>query len=387
MKLEGVRVLDLSLFLPGPTLTQMMADHGAEVIKLEPRGEGEPTRVIGQVRDGVTVYFQNTQRGKKSIQVNLKNDDGRALVLKLAATVDVVVEAFRPGVARRLGVSYEDLKQVNPSIVYISLSAFGQDGPYVKKPAHDLATEAYMGALSVNLGQDGKPAMPAIPTGDMLAATIGLSAVLMALLRRKDTGEGDFIDLAMMDSILACMPNSMGRAFAEKQSPIVPDERIWGGYAMYNIYETKEGRFVVLGASEMHFAKNVLTKFGREDLIPLCEPPPGEKQEPVRAFFREKFLEHDQQYWVDWFEDVDAAFAPVRSLREGLDDPQVRHREMIIEDEAGHEHIGIPIKFLNEPGQVNFEAPALGEHNRYIASKLGYSDEEIDRMVKGGVIG
>ncbi|MBT4495016.1 MAG: CoA transferase, partial [Gammaproteobacteria bacterium] len=324
MKLEGIRVLDLSLFLPGPTLTQMMADHGADVIKLEPAGAGEPNREIGQKRDGVSVYFANTHRGKRSVQLNLKNDEGRELALKLAAEADVVIEAFRPGVAQRLGMSYDDIIEVNPSVVYASLSAFGQSGPYVKKPAHDLATEAYIGLLSANLGFDGKPAIPALPAGDMLAATIGLSAVLMALLRRKDTDEGDYIDLAMMDSVVSCLPNSMGSVFAEKKPPVVKDERIWGGYAMYNTYETRDNRHIVLGASEMHFARNVLTKFGREDLIPLCEPPPGKNQEPVRAFFREVFGQQDQQYWIDWFEDVDAAFAPVRNLREGMNDPQLR---------------------------------------------------------------
>lgn len=384
MKLEGIRVLDLSLFLPGPTLTLMMADHGADVIKLEPAGAGEPNREIGQKRDGISVYFSNTHRGKRSVQLNLKNDGGRELALKLAASADVVVEAFRPGVAARLGMSYEDIVRVNPSVVYASLSAFGQSGPYVKKPAHDLATEAYAGLLSTNLGFDGKPAIPAMPAGDMLAATIGLSAVVMALLRRKDTGEGDCIDLSMMDSIVSCLPNSMGSVFADKVPPSVKDERIWGGYAMYNIYETRDQKYIVLGASEMHFAKAVLTKFGREDLIPLCEPPPGPRQEPVREFFRETFAGQDQQYWINWFEDVDAAFAPVRNLREAMDDPQVRYREMVIEDPDGHEHIGIPIKYRNEPGRVNFDAPGLGEHNQEVALALGYSEEEIARLQASG---
>jgi len=348
MKLEGIRVLDLSLFLPGPLLTQMMADHGADVIKLEPINGGEPNRQIGPKRSGVSVYFSNTHRGKRSVQLNLKNDEGKNLALKLAGSVDVVIEAFRPGVVERLGMGYEDVKQVNPNVVYLSLSAFGQAGPYVKKPAHDLATEAYAGVLSTSLGFDGRPAIPALPAADMLAATIGLSAVLMALLRRKDTGQGDYIDLAMMDSLIACLPNSMGTVFADKQPPMVKDERIWGGYAMYNIYETKDEKYIVLGASEIHFAKSVLTKFGREDLISLCEPPPGQNQEPVRAFFREIFAQESQSYWVDWFEDVDAAFAPVNNLRQGMDDPQVRFREMVIEDDGGNEHIGIPVKFLHE---------------------------------------
>jgi len=384
MKLEGIQVLDLSLFLPGPLLTQMMADQGAEVIKLEPRGSGEPNRSIGQKRDGVSVYFANTHRGKRSVQLNLKTPTGLEMAMKLAAEADVIVEAFRPGVISRLGLDYEAVKAVNPDVVYISLSAFGQDGPYVKKPAHDLATEAYAGVLSTNLGFDGKPAMPAIPAADMLAATMGLSAVLMALLRRKDTGRGDYIDLAMMDSLMACLPNSMGSVFADKEAPSVKQERIWGGNAMYNIYQTADQKFIVLGASEIHFAENLLRKLERLDLLPLCAQPPGPSQEPVREFFCETFQSQSQDYWVQWFEDVDAAFAPVNSLRQGADNEQVRYRQMIVVDENGREHIGIPMKFLDEPGQVHFAAPELGQHNTEIARRLGYSESQIRQLRESG---
>ncbi len=387
MKLEGIKVLDLSLFLPGPLLTQMMADHGAEVIKLEPINGGEPNREIGPKRDGVSVYFANTHRGKKSIQLNLKTAEGKEMALKLAESCDVVIEAFRPGVVDRLGVSYEDIKARNPGVVYASLSAFGQTGPYIKKPAHDLATEAYAGILSVNLGFDGKPAIPAIPNADMLTSMMGLSAVLMALLRRKDTGQGDYIDLAMMDSLIACVPNNMGTVFADKKPPVVKEERTWGGYAMYNIYETKDDKYIVLGASEMHFAVAVLTKMERTDLIEFCEPPPGPKQNPVKAFFTETFRGKTQAEWIEWFDDVDAAFAPVNDLRQGADDPQIRAREMIVEDEQGREHIGIPIKFRDEPGKINFSAPQLGADNEAVAGSLGYSAEEIRAMKDKGVFG
>jgi crotonobetainyl-CoA:carnitine CoA-transferase CaiB-like acyl-CoA transferase len=387
MKLEGIKVLDLSLFLPGPLLTQMMADHGAEVIKLEPINGGEPNREIGPKIDGMTVYFSNTHRGKKSIQLNLKTDEGKEMALKLAESADVVVEAFRPGVAARLGVDYESIKARNPGIVYASLSAFGQTGPYIKKPAHDLATEAYAGILSVNLGFDGKPAIPAIPNADMLCSMMGLSGVLMALLRRKETGEGDYIDLAMMDSLMACVPNNMGTVFSEKKPPVVKEERTWGGYAMYNIYETKDNKYVVLGASEMHFAIEVLNKMERPDLIPFCEPPPGPTQNPVKEFLTETFLTKTQAEWVEWFDGVEAAFAPVNNLREGADDPQIRAREMIIEDAQGREHIGIPIKFKNEPGKVNFMAPELGADNESIAQELGFTAEQITAMKEKGVFG
>ena len=387
MKLDGIKVLDLSLFLPGPLLTQMMADHGAEVIKLEPVNGGEPNREIGAKRDGTSVYFANTHRGKKSVQVNLKTAKGRELALRVAAQCDVVIEAFRPGVVNRLGVDYQSVKACNPSVVYASLSAFGQTGPYVKKPAHDLATEAYAGVLSASLGFDGKPAIPAIPSADMLTSMMGLAAVLMALLRRKETNEGDYIDLAMMDSLMACMPNNMGSVFAEKKVPVIKHERTWGGYAMYNIYETLDEKYIVLGASELHFASTLLTKLGRPDLIPNCEPPPGPTQEPVKKYFTETFLTKTQGDWVEWFEDLDIAFAPVNDLRQGVDDPQIRAREMIVEDEFGLEHIGIPVKFLNEPGTIRFASPDLGEHNVEIAQWAGFDEDEIDVMKKSGVFG
>ena len=387
MKLEGVRVLDLSLFLPGPLLTQMMADHGADVIKLEPINGGEPNRTIGPTRDGVSVYFANTHRGKRSIQLNLKSDAGRELALKIASEVDVVIEAFRPGVADRLGLGLDSVRALNPNVVYASISAFGQTGPYVKKPAHDLATEAYAGILSANLGFDNKPAIPAVQAADMFSSLTGLSAILMALLRRKDTGKGDYIDLAMMDSLVACIPNNLGSVFADKQPPVVKEGRTWGGYAMYNIYETSDAKYIVVGASELHFAEAVLSKLGRLDLLPFFEPPPGPNQETATKFLRETFVTQDQQYWIDWFADVDAAFAPVNDLRQGMNDPQVRARDMVVEDENGQEHLGIPIKFEHEPGRINFHAPELGEHNETIARELGLNDAEIQDLKDGGAFG
>ncbi|MGR8922025.1 MAG: CaiB/BaiF CoA transferase family protein [Gammaproteobacteria bacterium] len=383
MKLEGIRVLDLSLFLPGPLLTQMMADHGAEVIKLEPLA-GEPNREIGEKRDELTVYYANTHRNKKSIQLNLKSARGREAALKLAASVDVMVEAFRPGVAARLGVGYEQVAAVNPGIVYCSMSAWGQDGPYVDRPAHDLATEAIAGSLSITLGADGQPAIPGIAGADMLSSMMTLSALLMALLRRKETGRGDYIDVAMADSVLAALPNNLGSTFADKRPPDVTRERALGGYAMYQIYETRDGRHVVLGGSELHFAEAVLEKLGRPDLIEHCKPPPGPHQEPVKAFLRETFLTRTQAEWTAFFEGVNCAFAPLKNLREAADDPQLRHREMILTDERGWEHVGIPMKFRDEPGTPVFDFAAPGEHTETVLGELGYSDADLAALREDG---
>ena len=385
MKLEGLRVLDLSLFLPGPLLTQMMADHGAEVIKLEPIGAGEPNREIGPKRDGMTVYFANTHRNKKSIQLNLKTEEGRKAALELAATCDVMIEAFRPGVVTRLGVGYEAVRAVNPGIVYCSMSAWGQDGPYAQKPAHDLACEAIAGILSINQGSDKKPAIPGIAGADMLSSMMTLSALLMALYRRTTTGVGDYIDISMADSLIAAVPNNMGSVFADKTPPVLSNERALGGYAMYQIYETLDERHIALGGSEIHFAEAILNKLGRPDLLDLCKSPPGPQQDLVKQFLTETFKGKEQSYWVEQFEGVNAAFAPVKNLREAADDIQLRHREMIVEDSNGLEHIGIPMKFLEEPGELKFKYAEAGQHTREILSQLGYSISEQDAMRDGGV--
>jgi crotonobetainyl-CoA:carnitine CoA-transferase CaiB-like acyl-CoA transferase len=384
MKLEGIRVVDLSLFLPGPAMTQVMADHGAEVIKVESH-EGEPNRRIGPERDGVSVYFANTHRGKKSLTLDLKSPAGVEVLLRLAETADVFVESFRPGVVDRLGVGYAAVSARAEKIVYVSISAFGQTGPYRDRPAHDLAVESMSGVLSVNLGWDDRPWAPAIACADMLACNMALCGVLMALLRRQTTGRGDYLDIAMMDALIASLPNGYGVPMTEGRQPVAKHERTWGGNAMYRLYETADGKFVALGGAEPKFASNLLTALGRPDLVPLCRLPPGPGQDPVRDFLAETFLSRTQAEWADWMADKDVAFAPVKTLREGLDDPQTRHRAMVVEDARGWEHLGVPIKFADEPSQARFDSPAHGEHSEEILRSLGYSEAELAKMKADGV--
>jgi crotonobetainyl-CoA:carnitine CoA-transferase CaiB-like acyl-CoA transferase len=300
------------------------------------------------------------------------------IFMELAARADVIVESFRPGVVKRLGVDYDAVRTVKPDIVYASISAYGQSGPLSADPAHDLAVEAMCGLLSNNVDAADEPVIPAMPAGDMLAATLTLSGILMALLRRNETGQGDYLDVAMMDSILACMPNSMGAVFADKRPPVPRDERIWGGNALYRIYATSDGKHIALGGSEMKFARNLLTKLERPDLIALCELPPGEGQRPVVAFLQETFRKRTQDQWVALLKGVDICFAPVNNLRDGLDLPQTRHREMCIVDDTGREHLGTPLKFSDEPAQLNLSAPGHGEQTGRILAELGYGDREAE---------
>src|SRR5688572_1281584 len=358
MKLAGVRVIDLSLFLPGPYLTLALADHGAEVIKVEPPGEGDPTRHLGLSDGDSTVYFRNLNRGKKSVVMDLKKADEREALLGLCENADVFVESFRPGVVERLGVGYDQVRARNPRIVYCSISAFGQQGPLRERPAHDLAVEALSGAISLNLGQDGKPAIPALPVADLVCALQGLAGILMALLRRSQSGKGDYLDMAMYDAMLAAMPNILGPTLAENRQPVARHERTTGGSAFYRLYETADGRWLALGGQEMKFVTNLLGALGRPELAPLCEKP-GPHQEPVMQFRADKFREKSLQESLKFPPPLDVCYAPVYTLPEALDAAAGK----LLEDELGRRYLAPPIRFRDEPARPSLREPRLGEHD------------------------
>lgn len=386
MKLAGLRVVDLSRFLPGPMLTQCMADHGAEVIKVESIDEGEPTRAVGETRDGISVFFANSNRGKKSLALDLKKPSGVEALMRLAATADVFVESFRPGIVDRLGIGYSHIAARAPKIVYVSISAFGQSGPYRDVASHDLAIEAMAGVLSITRGRDGAPAIPGLPAADMLSSMMALSGVMMALWRRAETGRGDYIDVAMSECLLACIPNNLGAAMSERRQPNPPDTRSLGGNALYALYETQDAGWIALAGQEMKFAHNLLTLLGRPDLIALCMAPPGRGQDPVRTFLRETFRSKTRLEWVAYFKGHDVPFAPVQTLPEALDDPHFRQRGIVSTDARGWDQIGTPIRFTSEPAALSFNTPALGQHSQPILHAIGYSDEEIAHLRRDGTV-
>ncbi|MCA1857357.1 CoA transferase [Massilia oculi] len=385
MKLEGIRVLDLSQFLPGPHLTMMMADHGADVIKIEPP-TGEPVREVGLRQNGHSVWFRNTHRNKRCMTLDLKRPEAVAVFLQMAASADVIVEAFRPGVVARLGIGYEAVRARNPGIVYCSISAFGQTGPLSRKPAHDLSIQAETGLLSVNLGADGTPAMPGMPAADMAASLMALSAILMALLRRAYGGGGDYIDLSMQDALLAWTPNVMGPPFAEGRDPVVRDERSWGGAAMYGIYATADGRHLSLGGSEPKFAASLLGALGRPDLAAACRLPPGPAQEEVRQFLRATFATRSLAEWTAFMAPLDVCWAPVRTLTEALASEQVAARGMLVEDPPGQPHLGLPIRFREEPGRLVPRLDQPGESTAAILAELGLDAAAVAALRAAGAV-
>ncbi len=356
-KLSGITVVDLSQFLPGPMMTLMMADHGARVIKIEPPG-GEPVREQSPFENGHSVWFSNLNRGKESLALDLKSEAGKAELRRLIGEADVFVEGFRPGVMARLGFDYPSVKALNKRIVYCSISAFGQTGDLAHHPAHDMAVQAFAGFMSVNDGLDGTPVVPAVPSADAAAGTTALAGVLMALIGREKTGEGDYLDIAMFDSLLPWCAHIAGSALAGGEPPKSSEQRSLGGAGFYQVYRTSDGGHIVLAGREIKFARNLLTALGREDLLALAEGEAGAAQAPLIAFLRETFAARSRDEWTAWFADKDVAFAPVLDFREALAAPHIAQRGLLALADGRH-HIAPPIRFASEPEWLPAAVPDL----------------------------
>ena len=382
LALEGIKIIDLTRYAPGPYCTMILADLGAEVIKIE---EG----IVGQ---GVPEFpppgspYDPLNRNKRSMVLNLKMDAGRDIFYRLARNADVVVEGFRPGVVRRLGIDYEALKKLNGRLVYCSISGYGQSGPYRDLPGHDINYIAQAGAMGLML----TPAIPGNLIGDMagggMQAAIGILAALMA---RTQTGKGQLIDIAIADGItsLACL------YLAEflRTNKIPPKEyRISVGAApFYNIYETKDGRFITIAAHpEPRFFANLCKVLGCEHLISFHTD--VAKAEEIRASFKNAFLTRTRDEWFDLLMKADTAVGKVYDIHELSSDPQVLHREMVVEVEDPAKgkvrQVGIGIKLSETPGKIRKLAPHPGEDTKAILVELGFSEEEMERLYHDKVV-
>ncbi len=358
-KLSGIKVIDLSQFLPGPMLTVMMADQGAEVIKVEPAA-GDPARAQAPFENGQSAWFANLNRGKASIVLDLKSEAGKVRLRDLIAGADVFVEGFRPGVMARLGFGWDAVRSLNPRIVYCSISAFGQTGALAEHPAHDMAVQAMAGFISVNdAGNGSAPVVPGVPAADVAAGLTGLAAVLMALIGREKSGQGDYLDIAMFDSLLPWSAHIAGGALAGGAAPRSSAQRSLGGAAFYNVYECADGRHIVLGGREIKFATSLLTALGRPDLIALAEADAGPAQAPLIAFLRDTVRTRSRDEWDAFMHDLDVAYAPVLDFAEAFAQPHVAERGLIAMADGRH-HIAPAIRFAGEdwaPGAV----PELGQ--------------------------
>jgi len=384
--LEGVRILDLTWYLP---YTTTLADFGAEVIKVEPPKRGDPARKIPPLIEGESLYFINVNRNKKSVTLNLRTEKGREIFYRLSKTADVIIESFRPGVAKRLGIDYETIKSVNPRIIYVSVTGYGQVGPYRDFPGHDVNYISIAGILDATGQYGGPPIIPGVQIADLNGCLLATIAILIALRARDKTGKGQYIDLSLTHGVIWWLTHLAPAYFATGKPPERGGTILTGYYPCYNVYETKDGKYVSIGCLEEHFWRNLCKALGKEEFIEH-QWATGEKREEIFRQLKEIFKTKTRDEWFKELAEADVPIAPVYSLDEVFKDPQILSKKVV--EEVSHPKIGrvrvlsTPIELPETPGVVREPAPALGQHTREILKSLGYSDEEIEGFEKEGVI-
>jgi crotonobetainyl-CoA:carnitine CoA-transferase CaiB-like acyl-CoA transferase len=387
--LSGVRVLDLSLQLPGPFCTMMMADYGAEVVKIdEPSPRARNPFAAEDPGTGPLDRYLN--RGKKSVTLNLKSAEGQEIFRKMAATADVVVEGFRPGVVKRLGVDYETLSAANPGLVYCSISGYGQTGPMRDVAGHDVNYLSYAGVLGLSGRPEDPPTLLPVQVGDVYGGSMmALSGILMVLLSRQRTGKGAWIDISMTDGSVASLAipasNLLGGGIPQERGALP----LAGMLPCYDAYRCADGGYVSLGGLEPWFWKKLVTRLGREDFDEL-QYAAGESAEGVRRDLQAIFLGKTRDEWIRLFEGEDVCISPVLSLDEAMSHPNTVARRMVVDVGSplgGTEpQLGLPIKIAGEEERAPGRAPRLGEHDDPVLEELGYSGEEIAGLRARGVI-
>jgi len=396
LPLDGIRILDLSRLLPGAYASQMLADYGADVIKIEEPGSGDYGRFMPpHGAGGMSLYFLAINRNKRSMTLNLKTDEGRAIFQRLVRQADVVLESFRPGVMERLGLGYEQLKEINPRLVYCAISGYGQDGPYRLRAGHDLNYAGYAGLLNYNRGPRGEPAMPPTQLGDLAGGSfMAVIGIMTALLGRGQSGEGRMVDVSMTEGVMSLLPLFTTAYFNTGEAPIPGRSSLDGGLPCYNIYETQDGKHVTLAALEYKFWHTFCSRIGHLELLPFHHPVgPGEREEAIgmlQAIFKTKTRDE----WMAELADIDACVGPVYTLDEALNDPQARARGVSVsgsvpgegDEETTFRTLPSYPRISGVDQEQRHSAPGMGEHTGALLREAGYSDAEIEQFKAGGVV-
>ena len=387
--LDGIRILDLSRLLPGPFCSMLLADFGADVIKIEDPAGGDYIRGW-QPRLGRNSGFHVVlNRNKRSLTLNLKTAPGKEIFRELVRGADVVLEGFRPGVMERLDLGYGLLSALNPRLVYCSLSGYGATGPRARRAGHDINYLALSGILSYS-GRD-KPTLSGGQIADLGGgALMAAFSLVLALLARERLGEGQYIDLAMTDGALLWNCLRWGRYLADGIIPQPGDDFLNHGFACYNLYETKDGRCMSLGALEPQFWRAFCEAAGHPDWQMAQHFEPGPHQEALKSAVAELFRTKTQAEWVAHFAHYECCCEPVLNLAEVMRDPQIQARQMVVdlvhEAWGAYRQLGIAPKFSRTPGTLRSHAPELGEHTEAILADLGYSKEQIHDLREEGVV-
>jgi crotonobetainyl-CoA:carnitine CoA-transferase CaiB-like acyl-CoA transferase len=380
LALEGIKILDLSRTVPGPFCTMMLADMGAEVIKIE-----EPGYKMGMLPDQEKhAAYDYLSRNKKSIVLNLKSAGAKDVFLKLASNADVIMEAFRPGVSSRLGVDYETVSKQNPGIIYCSLTGFGQDSPYRDLPGHDPNFVSLGGAVGITGDQKGNPVIIRAALGDIGSALHAVIGILLALIARDKTGKGQYIDISMADCVPPFLAVSLLRYFRDQFTP----RRDWPSPTI-NVWRTKDKKYVSTGLIEPYFWERFCRALGREDLIPH-QRAKGEKLREVYSAIQETFLTKTRDEWFQIMKDADTCVTPVLELSELVDNVHFLSRDMFPEfdhpSEGKVRQLGTPIKLSDTPAVFRSFAPLTGQHTEEILQDLGYTEQQIEGLRNSNAI-
>lgn len=368
LDLLNVKILDLSRLLPGGYASLILADMGAEVIKIEEPKRGDYAREFPPFLEGQSVHFLNINRNKKSMTLDLKKTDDQKIFHKLASKADIIIESFRPDVCKRMNISYTDLKKINPVIIYCSISGYGQTGPYKYNASHDINYIALSGLLGLT-GTQTTPVIPGIPVADIAGAFFAVIGILSAVINKNKTGKGRYIDISLLDSAVSTMSFVLGQYFIDKTIPKRSKGFLTGGFPCYRVYKTKDNKFLALGALERKFWINFCQLINRDDLTDYQYFDKGINE------LNKLFITKTQKQWLEIFKDKDVCITPVNDLKEVEQDAQLQAREMFIQLEHPLigilKQIGIPIKFSDVPCNPDIYAPLLGEHTNEILSNLG----------------
>jgi crotonobetainyl-CoA:carnitine CoA-transferase CaiB-like acyl-CoA transferase len=389
--LSGIKVLDLTRLAPGPHCTMILGDLGADVIKIEESGPptGRRAQQAGNasVRARGQVGFQSSPfnalaRNKRSIGLDLKSPVGKQIFLRLHQRCDVMVEEFRPGVAKRLGIDYETLFHRNPRYIHCAITGYGQNGPYRDLVGHDINYIAHAGALSI-MGTTGqRPTIPHNLIADYAGGGMhGALGVMAALIARGQTGRGQYVDIAMMDGAMLVLAQAFAAHFWTGKVPERGETQLDGGAPYYGVYQTKDGKWITVGAMEPWFYANLCRAMGLDDFIPHQHN--REHHPEFRRRLEEKFLTRTREEWFELLSQTDICAAPMLTLDEVGNNAQVKARDMIVEVEGANgqkaKQVGISIKLSATPGSIRRVAPELGQHTDEILTELGYAPETIEK--------
>lgn len=391
--LEGLVVLDMTRVLAGPFAAMMLADMGADVIKVERPEGGDDTRAYPPFQNGESAYFMSLNRGKKSITINLKHPQGKKLLKDLAQKSDVLIENFKPGTMDKLGVGYDELKKVNPRLVYAASSGFGQTGPYSARPAYDLIIQGMGGMMSVTGPDENTPTKVGSSVADIFAGLFTVIGVLVALSARERTGRGQLVDVAMLDCMVAVLENAVSRYLVNGVIPHPIGNR-HPSISPFTTLATSDGAVNIAVGNNDIWARMcaVLDMEAFKDDPRFADNPARvENFNELKKILEERTKKNTSAHWLEVFDRVNVPNGPINTIAQVVTDPQVVARRMIVDvvhPVAGAMKIpGVPIKFSDTPADVEAPAPVLGEHTESVLSSLlGLSKEVIEELRRDGAL-